>query len=98
MGFKEVKRGVIEALIAGTFSHEPRAGRIDEKNKLATGEVTPEFVAGLIKRCTGADHAWGPHHQAPDIDVHVMTKNGWYVKFYFLATDTVFISVHRQEA
>lgn len=95
MGFKEVKHTVIKALAEGTFSHEPRAGSIDEKNKLATGEVTPEFVAGLIKRSKGADYSCSPHHKAPAIEVHVIEKNDWYVKFYFLEPDTVFISVHR---
>ncbi len=94
MGFTEVKDTVINALAAGTYDHEPRAGAIDEKNKLATGEVTPEFVANLIKRSTGADYSCSPHHKAQDIEVHVITKNGWYVKFYFLEPDTVFISVH----
>ena len=94
MGFTEVKDTVIKALAAGTYDHEPRAGAIDEKHKLATGEMTPEFVANLIKRSTGADYSCSPHHKAQDIEVHVITKNGWYVKFYFLEPDTVFISVH----
>ena len=95
MGFTQVKSTVINALGTATYSHEPRAGVIDEKNKLATGEVMPEFVANLIKRSTGADYSCSPHHMAQDIEVHVITKNGWYVKFYFLEPDTVFISVHQ---
>jgi len=95
MGYQEVKSSVINALEAGMFSHEPRAGSIDEKNKLATGEVTPDFVANLIKRSTGADYSCSPHRQAQEIDVHVIIKNDWYVKFYFLEPDTVFISVHQ---
>ncbi len=95
MGYTEVKDTVIKALGAGSYSHEPRAGVIDEKNKLATGEVTPEFVANLIKRSTGADYSCSPHHKAPAIEVHIIEKNGWYVKFYILEPDTVFISVHQ---
>jgi hypothetical protein len=95
MGFTKVKNTVIKALSAGTYNHELRAGRIDEKNKLATGEVTPAFVANLIKRSTGANYSCSPHHKAPAIEVHVITKNDWYVKFYFLEPDTVFISVHQ---
>ena len=69
MGFTQVKSTVINALGTGTYSHESRAGMVDEKNKLATGEVTPEFVANLIKRSTGADYSCSPHHKAQDIEV-----------------------------
>jgi hypothetical protein len=94
MGFLAIKNKVITALVDGTYSHEARGQAIDEKNKLATGEVTPAFVANIIKRSTGSDYSCSPHHQAPTVDVHVITKSNWYVKFYFLEPDAVFISVH----
>ena len=94
VGYTEAKRAVIKALVMGRFSHEARAGGIDQKNKLLTGEVTAQFVANIIRRSTGADHSSSPHHRDPNTEVHVIKKNGWYVKFYFLEPDTLFISVH----
>jgi hypothetical protein len=29
--------------------------------------------------------------------VHVLKRDGWYVKFFFVDPQTIFISVHRQE-
>ncbi len=95
MSFTEVKDKVTKALTAGMFSHEPLAGSIDEKKKLVIGEMAPEFVASLIKHSTGEDYSRSPHHMAPAIEVHVIEKNDWFVKFYFLEPDTVFISVHQ---
>lgn len=95
MGFSSVKRQALKALLEGSFLHEVRRGAIDEKNLLATGEVTAEWVARVIARSTGANHQVSPHHQDATLEVHVIVKQGWYVKFYFLEPDTVFISVHR---
>ena len=95
MGFSTVKKTVLKALSEKSYAHETRGGSIDEKNKLQSGEVTPEFVSSIIGRSTGADYSCSPHHQAQDVLVHVITKNGWYVKFYFLEPQTMFISVHQ---
>ena len=93
VGFSETKSKVLKALSEGAYSHEGR-NAIDEKNKLAIGEVTADFVANLISRSTGADYTCSPHHQDPRTEVHLITKNGWYVKFYFMDSDALFISVH----
>ena len=96
LGFKGAQRRVLLSLASGSFQHEAR-GAVEVKNKLATGEVTPAEVAALIRRATGNDHSMSPHHAAPSITVHVIAREGWYVKFYFVDPDTWFISVHQQE-
>jgi len=93
--FKAVKRAVIAALRSGRFQHEARAG-INVKNLLSTGQVTAQFVEGLIARSNGTQYRASPHHSVPAIDVHIIESGGWYVKFYFVGDpDTVFISVHQ---
>lgn len=94
MGFKDVKRKALNALATGNYQHEVR-NNISEKNKLQTGEVDAEFVAALIKRSSGDDYSCSPHHRYSKILVHILIKNNWYVKFYFIDPDTFFISVHQ---
>jgi hypothetical protein len=93
VGFKEAKRRVLHALASGSYQHEARR-EIDVKNKLATGEVTPLEVAAVIRRSGGRDHSMSPHHRLRTVTVHVIAREGWYIKFYFLEPDTWFISVH----
>lgn len=94
MGFKLVKAKVIKALLDGAYEHEVRLD-IDEKNKLQNGEVSAKFVTELIRRSTGDDYESSPHHQDRRVEVHVIVKNEWYIKFYFIDPTTVFISVHQ---
>lgn len=94
MGFSDVRKAVIHALMTGAYSHESRKG-IDVKNKLATGEVSAEQLIDILKQCRGTGHSCSPHHLDKSIDVHVIESRSWYIKFYFLDPDTVFISVHQ---
>lgn len=93
-GFREAKRKVIAALTSGSFLHEAR-NEIDAKNKLATGEISAATVVELIKTSTGRGHSRSSHHADPSITVHVISRRGWYIKFYFVDPDTWFISVHQ---
>jgi len=93
-GFKEAKRKLLAALANGTYLHEARSG-IDAKNKLATGETSAAEVAELVRKSTGNDHSRSVHHADPSIIVHVISRKGWYIKFYFVDPDTWFISVHQ---
>lgn len=93
-GFREAKRRVLKALVEGTFQHEARSA-IDVKNGLLTGAVTAAEVIAVIGRCNGTHHTASPHHADPSVQVHVLRRERWYIKFYFLDEDTVFISVHR---
>ena len=94
MGFKDARKEVLKALSEGTYQHEAR-NEIDVKNELATGAVSASDIAATIKRCNGKDHSMSKHHGDATIDVHVLRKDGWYIKFYFLEDDTWFISVHK---
>jgi hypothetical protein len=93
-GFKEARKKVLAALASGSYLHEAR-NDIDVKNKLATGEISALDVATLIKASTGNDHSRSQHHADPAIVVHVISRKGRYIKFYFLDPDTWFISVHQ---
>lgn len=104
MGLKSAKLRVVTALRAGTFEHEAREA-LAEKNLLAIGAVSAEFVADLVQRTSGADYSESPHHLDGAVIVHVfrpsVQRNRWYVKVYFLEHEgrqAVFISVHRSEA
>lgn len=93
-GFREAKIKVLKALAEGTYLHEQR-GEIDVKNWLEVGRVEPEEVAAIIGRCNGTHHACSPHHSEPRWLVHILRRDGWYIKFYFVDPSTVFISVHK---
>ncbi|WP_435249065.1 hypothetical protein ACMAZD_23780 [Vibrio sp. nBUS_14] len=97
MGFNKVKKRVIECIENGDYDHEVRHN-IDVKNLFQCGQLTDEFVVGLIKATRGNEYDVSPHHQAHTVDVHVFKpfKDGkqWYVKFYFVEPDVMFISVH----
>jgi len=97
MNFKQVKAQVIESLYSGRIRHEQR-GNVDVKNLLATGAVSPEQVAALISHARGGDSASSPHHFDRTFLVHtvkVRTKGiAWYIKWYYLEPNSVFISVH----
>jgi hypothetical protein len=94
IGFAVAKAKVIESLRNGTYQHELR-GAIDVKNALATGEVSATEVINIVQRCNGTHHRSSIHHSYPSIEVHILRRDGWYIKFYFLEPDTWFISVHR---
>ncbi len=93
MGWKQVKADVLQALASGSFLHESRDA-IDDKNLLAVGAVTPDEVSKIVRKCNGTHHSSSPHHREPAIEVHVLRHSGWYIKFYFVDPDTIFISVH----
>ena len=96
IGFKEAKRRVLESLETGCYQAEAR-GNIEEKNMLASGAISEDDLCAIIEQCRGSDHTISAHHTKPDVDVHILRKSGWYVKFFFLdeEPDTFFISVHR---
>jgi hypothetical protein len=85
---------VLVALANGSFCMKAR-NEIDAKNKLATGEASAAVVAELIKGSTGNDHSRSRHHADRSITIHVISRKGWYIKFYFVDPDTWFISVHQ---
>ncbi|QXI40096.1 hypothetical protein [Pseudomonas xantholysinigenes] len=93
-GFKAVRHAVIAALESGRYLHAAR-GNIEVKNLLALGVVSAGEVIEIIRACDGNHHSSSPHHAVLDIEVHVLRRHGWYIKFYFIEPHTWFISVHR---
>lgn len=98
MGFKAARELLIDALESGKYQHEWRAD-IEEKNLLAVGDVSPEFVVCLLRRCAGGQYRSSPYHFDQRILCHEFTPRldgeRWYVKAYFLSASAVFISVHQ---
>lgn len=93
MPWKEAKRAVIECLIEGSIQYELR-DHINLKNKLSTGEVSRQQVIDLLRRARGNEHNESPHHVHKTVTVHVVKTRRWYIKWYILDPDAVFISVH----
>jgi hypothetical protein len=94
MGFKDAKRALLRALKNGTYQHYAR-NDISAKNKLLTGEISVEAVIRIVGKCSGTNHTMSAHHADQSITVHVLKRDGWYIKFYFIDADTWFISVHK---
>lgn len=94
MAFTGVKFRVIKALKEGTYQHAAR-GSIEDKNALMTGDMSPDRLIGIISRCNGTHHESSQHHAFEGVEVHILKRDGWYIKFFFIDPDTVFISVHQ---
>lgn len=96
--FKLVKHQVIQCLLEGNILYEAR-DNIDIKNLLNTGVVSIEYVCQILKKSRGNEYESSPHHMDQSIDVHVVKtiykQERWYVKWYFIEPDAVFISVHK---
>lgn len=93
MVFKGITHRVIKALEDGTYQHAARTC-IKDKNALLTGDISPEQLIAIIGRCNGRHHKSSEHHEFAGFQVHILKRDGWYIKFYFVDPDTVFISVH----
>ena len=87
---------MLECLSEGHFQHEQR-DNIDVKNLMATGLITTREVFDLLKKARGNDHTESPHHSHQTITVNVVKIRNWYIKWYFLEPDVVFISVHEED-
>jgi hypothetical protein len=101
LGFTNAKAQALALLADGDIQHEIRDA-MSEKNLLAIGDVTPEFVAGLMKRCRGHQYTSRPHDRDRATEVHIfkplerLSERAitWYIKLYF-QEGVIFISVHR---
>jgi len=97
MGFKSAKVKVLECLNSGCILHEER-NNVDIKNLLATGVVSTTEVSRIIGVSRGNSYSCSPHHFDSNVEVHILNMKvsgvNWYIKWYFLDPDSVFISVH----
>ena len=96
--FMDIKRQVIQCLVEGNILHEAR-DNIDIKNLLEVGVISIEEVTEILKRSRGNQYNSSLHHMYQSIDVHVIKtrhkSEEWYIKWYFIEPDAVFISVHQ---
>lgn len=97
MGFTEVKKKVIECLKSGNYDYEARKD-IDLKNVFLVGLLSKEDLIEIIKVSNGKQYESSPHHLDNSIEVHILKpikdNKRWYIKFYFLEPNVLFISVH----
>lgn len=98
MGFKQIKQLAITCLQSGNYFHQARSS-IDVKNHFSTGDVDVAFVISLLRKTRGDDYSCSPHHQDASVDVHIFTPcqagKRWYIKFYVIEPNLIFISVHQ---
>lgn len=96
-GFKAAKKGVINCLTNKDIQHELR-NNIDEKNLLANGEISADYLIEILKKSRGNEYENSPHHLDKNIEVHIIKTKfdgvDWYIKWYFSSPECVFISVH----
>jgi hypothetical protein len=100
VGLTEVRKKALDCLDKGQVLHEARVGgKVDSKNLLQIDKITIDEVKELINKTKGGQHTHSPHHLDKSIDVHVMKpvkdKVAWYIKFYFIEPNLIFISVHK---
>ena len=98
MGFKSDKNRILADLSDLNFDSQAREA---EKNHLASGFLSAEEAAEIVKSTSGLNHRNEPHAQARSIQVWIMEPevNGvrWYIKGYFTGDQTWFISFHPSE-
>lgn len=94
IGFKQARRMARDALESGSYAIPARKD-VDAKNLLATGAVTEVQVIAVLDKCMGQHHQRKPHHAIAGVDVHVFSRDGWYIKVYFVDPQTFFLSVHK---
>lgn len=97
MGFKDIKKKVLNCLDTGHILHEER-GNINIKNLLSTGKISVEEVINIIGSSRGNSYTSSPHHFDSKVTVHVINTlysgQKWYIKWYFVDPDSIFISIH----
>lgn len=97
MRFKEIRTALIYCLKNGLYDHEIRAD-MQSKNHLFSGNVSAERVIDMALACTGSDYHSSPLHGNSKVVAHILTPKGkflgWYIKFYYVDPNSIFISVH----
>lgn len=90
MGFRDAKRGFIEAMKCSRVAHETRASQGD-KNWISSGQVSLEAAVEIVSSTRGDQASAGAHHFDPSIEVWVFKPihegERWYVKGYLKGED-----------
>ena len=68
------------------------------RSKTTTGQMSVDRVTDIVSQTRGNEHGESPHHLDSTINVHVIKTSfqgkSWYIKWYFIEPNSVFISVH----
>ena len=98
MGFNDDKKKMIEALRKGEVLHEARSYQ-EDKNLLATGQITEEEAALILGSIPGRDAEASVHHYDQSQPIWIMKTNvdgvKWYLKAYLQGENVVFLSFHQ---
>lgn len=99
MSSQAAKRKLLEAMRAGRVAHESR-GAQEEKNKLAVGDLSLQDATAMMGAARGPGE-YRPHEMVPGLMVWIVRPEisgvRWYVKFYFVEDEAIFISFHVSE-
>lgn len=97
MGFSEIKKKVITCVEQGKAQSTPRSDK-GEKNLFLTGEKSAADVVSMLNKTKGTQYSSAPHNTVNGIDIHIFKPlighEEWYIKFYFIDPECIFISVH----
>jgi hypothetical protein len=97
VGFKDAKRQILTCLKSGNILHDQRED-INIKNLLATGKISMSDVTNIISQTRGNEYESSKHHVINELDVHIIKTSfkgkDWYIKWYFVEPNSIFISVH----
>ncbi len=97
MGFDEIKKKVVSCVEQGKTQSTLRSDK-NEKNLFLTGDKTKEDVVSMLKKTKGTQYSSIPHDTVPNVEVHIfkplLGDEEWYIKFYFIDPNCIFISVH----
>lgn len=97
MGFDDIKNKVISCVKAGKAQSTPRADK-NEKNLFLTGDVDAETLVSMLEKTRGTQHETMPHSSIDGVEVNIFKPligdEQWYIKFYIIDPDCIFISVH----
>jgi hypothetical protein len=98
VGFKEIRAVLIYCLKNGLYDHEFRED-METRNCLFNGTVSVAEVIDMVLACSGGDLESSPLHGNSKVVAHVLKPkglySGWYIKFYYVDPNTIFISVHK---
>ena len=93
-----VARTVVDATGRRPPISETASGADSVKNLLLTGAVSIHYVSEIISQARGNEFQVRPHHMVAGVDVNIIRTifrgQSWYIKWYFMEPDCVFISVH----
>lgn len=98
--FLKLKEKAIDCLLHGAVAHFERK-KADTKNDLLSDKVNTEFVIKLFEVAKLEQYEKRVHYNDPRLIIHVLKPvfegTIWYLKFFIVDPDIIFISVHKSE-